>query len=277
MVAHLASLGSIRRVLVRGTRFARARSMRRGAIRILGLCFLALAALLVLVYVLRDPLATRATALYLEHAPGLQCDAPQVTIARGLDTIHISPLACTREEGPMRRFAAHSGIEVSLRGLSVERVHLAAAEVELRDRDVSHVQMASLGSELSKVVGLADALVKGNLDSHAMYANDSPPVVIDRLRVLRAGKQEATLLGFEKSTDGRWDRSYARKVDVPGAGGLVSIQAFDLRVTRSRAQTTAAVFLGGRPKPGAKPDIKLQVEGARLESDAPRFDVDLGT
>jgi hypothetical protein len=240
-------------------------------------CFLALAVLLVLAYVLRDPLATRAAALWLDHTPGLQCDEPQVTIARGLDAIHVSPLACTREEGPMRHFAAHSGIEISLRGLSVERVHLAAAEADLRDRDVSNVQMGSLGSELSKIAGLSDALVKGNLDSHAMYANDSPLVVIDRLRVLRAGKLQATLLGFEKSTDGRWDRSYARKVEVPGARDLVSIQAFDLRVTRSRAQTSAAVYLGGHPKPGAKPDIELTVQGEKLESRSPRFEVNVGS
>ena len=251
--------------------------MRRKAIKVVGIALLVLAGLLALTYALRDPLATRVLALVLERKSDMHCTKPEVSIAAALDVVHIGALECTRSIGPMRYFAAKSGIEVSLRNFSAERVQMKAADVDLRERDVSHVQMVNLGGELGKLVGFSESLVKGNLDSHDMYANDSPRVVIDSVRVTRAGKLEAVMYAFEKSTGGRWDRTFARSVKMPGMSGIAAIQAFDVRVTRTRAETSASVYLGSTPKPGAQPDLNLKVAGVRLESDAPRFQLKLET
>jgi len=249
----------------------------RPAYRALAIGLLVLAALLAVSYVLRDPLATAILAFKLDRDPDMHCTKPEVKISAAFDNVHIGPLECRREVGPMRYFAAKSGMDVRLHHFSAERVQLSAAEVDMRERDVSHVEMGSFGSELSKIAGLSDSLIKGNLDSRDMYSNDSPPVSIDTVRVSRAGKLEAVMHGFEKSTDGRWDRTFAKTVEMPGAGDLMAIQAFDVRVTEARAQMSAAVYLGGKPKPGATPDIRLKVSGARLESAAPRFEIRLET
>jgi hypothetical protein len=106
------------------------------------------------------------------------------------------------------------------------------------------------------------------LDAAEPFSSDGPVLEIATLVAKRAGKREAVMRDFERSFDNGWARQRAKRVE---AGPQVAeIRNFDMRATPSRGLLTLEIFLG-KPEAGDEPDIKLKLEGSRLNEKKPRF------
>jgi hypothetical protein len=233
---------------------------------------LALAASLLLVYLLRNPIATRVLAWTLDHKGNVSCSHPDVTIASSLSRISVAPVQCVILSGPLREVTMHSDTLISMTGTHVQSVEIAKATFDQRERDISNVD-TDAASALAQFVGFGDELIKGLLDSSELYSIDSPPVLIEELTMKRAGKKQSLMHGFEKTVDGEWDRSHARRVQSTGGAGT-TVRDLDMRVTPTRGKLTANVYLG-TPKAAEAPDVKLRLEGRHLNGPRPSFTLDL--
>jgi hypothetical protein len=115
-------------------------------------------------------------------------------------------------------------------------------------------------------------LVKTILDNSETYATDAPQVFVDELTMLRAGKKESTLYQFHKILDGEWVRIQAARVGPESA--LVTVTDFDMHVMPSHGKLTINGYVG-KPQRGEKPDLRLRLDGARLNTKRPHFDLKL--
>jgi hypothetical protein len=220
-----------------------------------------------LAYGFRDPIATKVAGFVLDRRPGMRCTHPEIRVDRSLELAIVAPIDCSIADGPITRFVAQSDMEVELDGFSAKRVRIERAMMDQRERDVSNVESNTLG-DLADLVGFRDSLVKGMLDAGEMYAGKGPVIQMDTVISKRAGKTEAVMHGFRITHENGWDRQFAARME--SGPDIAAIRNFDLRVTPKRGQLSLDLFLG-KPEPGEKPDIELQVEGRQLDEKKPHF------
>ena len=226
----------------------------------------ALLALLAAAYIARDPLATAITKLVLARDTELACTPVEVSVSASLDTLTFSPVSCSIRTGPVREFATQDPATISLRGLSPQTIRVARASMDQRDRDISHVQMNTLG-ELADLVGMTDELVKSLLDGSETYAPEGPALYIEVLTTTRLGKNKAVMKRFRSTIEEGWNRTQGTSAD--SFAGIKTVMRLDQRVTRSRATATVALSLGG-PERGDKPDFTLRLSGEQLDTRSPQ-------
>lgn len=243
--------------------------------RTLGKVLVAIALLMavlgLLSYVFRDPLATKVAAFALDRRSGRRCTHPDLRIDGSLELVTISPIDCSIAKGPIARFSTQSDMEVQMNGFKPGTARVAQAIMDQRERDVSHVESNTL-ADLADLVGFRDQLVKGMLDAAESFSSDGPVLRVATLVAKRGGKREAVMRDFERSFDNGWVSQRAERVE---AGPKVAeIRNFDMRVTPSRGVLTLEIFLG-KPEPGDEPDIKLKLEGSRLNEKKPHFELSM--
>jgi hypothetical protein len=139
----------------------------------------------------------------------------------------------------------------------------------MRDRDVSNVKADTM-SELAGITGLMETLYKGMIDFSELYSPDAPPVLIDELTMTRAGKREALLHGFKKSSDGAWDRCQAATVKATGVAKLFELRKLDLHVMPDRG-TLKLSILTSKPERGEVPDMAVAIRASALDAKRPQF------
>lgn len=222
-------------------------------------------------YVFRDAVATKAAELALERHDELRCTPPKLHVAGSLERLTVSPIDCRILKGPLQRFSAPNGLEVTLVGFRPKLIHATHLVMDQRERDVSHVEKKSAG----KVPGfssISDQFVKSMLDASESFSSGGPIVRADTLVAKRAGKTETIMKDFRRSSEFGWDRQTAAQ--LLGVPEVVSIRNFDLKVTPKRGELTLAIWLG-KPDPGEKPDALLEVDGSDLNQEHPKFDIRL--
>lgn len=230
--------------------------------------------LLAVGHLLRDVLATQVAALVMERSsPELHCTPPKVAISATLSTITFDEVECTIAEGPVRYAHVEGTSEIAVNLFEPSQLHIPKITVDMRDRDISNVKPDTI-SELAAVTGLMDMLYKGMIDFSEMYSPDAPPVFIDELTMLRAGKREARLQGFRKTGDGEWDRCQATDIQATGIAKLVSLRDLDLRVTPARGLINLSIYTS-KPDTGEKPDMSVGIQAKALDSQRPRFSIEL--
>jgi hypothetical protein len=235
--------------------------------RLLKIVLLAAAASVILnavAYVFRDALATRVFAFVVDGLDSVQCDHAAVRVSRDLHEIRIAPLDCTIEEKPMHRLRTLDDAVITLDSVGIEDVRIRRVIVDYKERDISQVRSNTLG-ELAAFAGLSDKLVKSLLDASESFSTSAPPIKADVLTLNRGGEKAATMHDFVKSNDGVWERTYAARLE----SGPVELHAFDMRVTASSGRLAANLYVG-KGEPGEKPDVPLLLEGAELDTKAPR-------
>jgi len=243
-------------------------------VKVLLAALASLVVLAVLLYGFRNVIATAGLAYAVNHREGVSCTHPKVEIESAFDWVEIAPIECKLSQGRIQRAETFTPARIILDGLSVARVHVTRATLDFRDRDLSNVETNTLG-DLARVTGATDPLLKGVLDAADMYQPDSPPVAVDQLTMLRAGKKESVMHDFTKSVEGEFDRSHAASVDM-GIEGLASVRNFDMRVTPARGKLAVGVYFGDA-KRGEEPDAELRAEGHGLNTAKPKFDLSLDT
>lgn len=239
--------------------------------KVLILSVASLALLAAVTYAYRDPIATELAAVALKRKSGMRCTAPQIQIDGSLDHVTVSPIECSIAEGPISAFKTLSPLEVQLDGFKASRVRVARAIVDQRERDVSKVESNTLG-DLADLAGVLDMLVKGMLDASEMFRPGGPVVHCGTLTMKRNGKLEAVMRDFQRSHEHGWERTRAERVE--SGPEFASIRDFDMRVTPSHGKLRLNVFLG-KPERGEPPDMRLEVEGDRLNQRKPHFDLSL--
>jgi hypothetical protein len=227
----------------------------------------------VLAYAFRDPLATKLADVALDRSSKLHCTEPRIHLGSALDRIEVGAIECTMREGPLRYARTRGLTAIELDMFEPTLVTVDKVEIDMRDRDASKVRTDTEG-DLVEITGLADMLFKGMLDFSELYSPSAPPVTVRELTMSRAGKREAVLKDFRKTSDGEWDRCQAPSVSAPGIAQLVSVRGLDLRVMPSKGRLNADVYLT-KPGPNSKPDITVTVEGRRLDQPRPQFEVEL--
>jgi hypothetical protein len=231
------------------------------------------AALVVLSYAFRDALASNLAAAAIDRSSKLHCTKPKIAIATSLDRVELGEIECTMNEGPIRYAHVEGESVVELKFFKPLNVHIENVTIDMRDRDVSHVKADTVG-ELAKITGLMDILFKGMLDFGQLYSPNAPPVEIDELTMRRAGKQEALLHGFRKTSDGEWDRCQSANVKAPGIATLVTLQGLDMWVKPEQGRMSLNLFLT-KPARGAEPDMEIGVLGRQLGGAHPKFSIKL--
>jgi hypothetical protein len=239
--------------------------------KVLILTFVSLLALSLALYVFRDPIASELAALALERKPGMRCTPPELQIDASLDRVTVSPIECSMAKGPISAFSTLSDLEVQLDGLKASRARVARAIVDQRDREVTEVESNTLG-DLAKLAGMRDMLVKGMLDASEGFSPGGPVMQCGTLTMKRDGKLEAVMRDFQRTYEHGWERTRAAVVE--GGPEFASIRDLDMSVTRSRGKLKMDVFLG-KPERGESPDVRLKVEGDRLNQSEPHFDMSL--
>jgi hypothetical protein len=225
-------------------------------------------------YLLRDVIATKVGALVLEgSSPKLHCTRPKVSLSATLTRIEFDAVECTMAEGPVRYARVEGTSTIALHLFGQSQLHIPKVKVDMRDRDVSHVEPDTM-SELASVTGLMDMLYKGIMDFSEMYSPDAPPVTIEELTMLRAGKQEALLHEFRKSSDGEWDRCQAADVKASGVAKLVTLRSLDLRVKPDEGQLQLAIYMS-KPDKGENPDMSVAIRAEALDEKRPRFAIQM--
>ena len=225
-------------------------------------------------YLLRDPIANQVAAVVLARSsPDLHCTPPKVAIAASLSNITFDDVECTIAEGPVRYAHVAGTSEIAINLFEPSQLHIPKITVDMRDRDISNVQPDTI-AELAAITGLMDMLYKGMIDFSEMYSPDAPPVFIDELTMLRAGKREAHLKSFRKTSDGAWDRCQAADVRATGIAKLVDLRQLDLRVTPARGLMNLSIYTS-TPEPGEKPDMSVGIQASALDSKQPRFAIEL--
>jgi len=225
-------------------------------------------------YIFRNPIANAVVDYALAHSDERHCTKPHIDIAAALDRIDVSEMECTMRSGPVRYVHTEGLTRIRFSGLSQVHVHIDKATIDQRDRDVSNVETNTLG-EVADLVGAMDSFSKGMLDAAEMYSPSLPSVEIDEVTMKRAGKMDSVMYGFSQSLDGRWNRSQAKRVEMPGGGnGLVSVQALDMRVTPQQGRMTASIFIT-KPSPGEQPDVTLEVQGRKLDAKRPHISIEI--
>jgi hypothetical protein len=227
--------------------------------------------LCVVAYFFRDALATRVAAHVLDGRPGLRCTHPDVRISRALDSVTLTPIKCSLSEGPITKFSAESNTVVLLDGLHLRSVNIPRATIDQRDRDMTNVESNALG-DLAQVIGMRDSLCKGLLDASEMYSDSDMLLQVGVMTQKRKGKTESVMHGFRRTFEKGWDRQFAERVE--SSPELASVRNFDMRVTPSRGELTADIYLG-KPKHGEKPDAELKIDGRELDQKKPRFKLSL--
>jgi hypothetical protein len=230
--------------------------------------------LLALGYLFRNALATQVAALVLERtSPKLHCTRPEVSLSSSLTRVSFGEVECTMAEGPTRYAHVEGTSQIVLGIFEPSQLHIEKVTVDMRDRDVSHVQ-ADTVAELASVTGLMEVLYKGMIDFSEMYSPDAPPVLIDELKMTRAGKQEALLHAFRKSADGEWDRCQASNVEATGVAKLVNLRELDMRIMPDRGQLQLGVYMS-KPERNEEPDIAVDIRARALNDKRPSFSVQL--
>jgi hypothetical protein len=210
----------------------------------------------------------------MDHSsPDLHCTPPEVSIAASLARISFGEVECTIAEGPVRYAHVEGTSEIVLGVLEPSQLHIQKVTVDMRDRDISNVKPDTI-SELAEITGLMDMLYKGMIDFSQMYSPDAPPVLIDELTMLRAGKREAQLESFRKSSDGAWDRCQAADVKATGIAKLVNLRELDLRVTPERGLMNLSIYTS-KPERGEAPDMAVGIRAKALDGKRPRFSIQL--
>jgi hypothetical protein len=245
--------------------------MRR-AYKILASVVFAMMVASALAYAFRDALATAMVAFVADRQTKARCNHPRVAISANLETVTFSPLDCVVSSGPIQRATTDSEVVVELKSFKAETVRVAKATLNQRERSLANVECNVMG-ELVKLQGAGDQLMKGMLDASELYAAEGPQVHVDRLTMQRAGKTESIMVGFRKSTDDQWDRTQTSRVGGNGID-LVTVTDLDMHVTPSRGRLVANIHLG-KAQPGDAPDIRLKMEGRKLNHAKPHFDMEL--
>jgi hypothetical protein len=225
-----------------------------------------------LAYAFRDALATAVVAFAADRQTKVRCNHPHVAISANLATVTLSPLECVMSSGPIQKATTDSDVVVELKSFKADTVRVAKATLNQRERSLDNVECNVMG-ELAKLQGAGDPLMKGMLDASELYATDGPQVHVDRLTMQRAGKTQSIMYGFRKSIDGQWARTQTFRVGSTGIE-LVTVTDLDMHVMHSRGRLVANIYLGA-PQPGHTPDVRLKMEGRKLNQAKPHFDMEL--
>lgn len=236
----------------------------------LGLVLLLLAA----AYVLRDPLATKLTAVMLDRSGDMQCTHPDIRISATLQRITVSPIKCEMHKpGPLKAFETASEAVITLAGMSPSRIYVSRATMDQREREVKNVESNTVG-DLANIAGIRDNLVKGMLDASESFSAGGPILEADTMIAKRAGKVDSIMKHFRRAYVDGWDTQHAESMESPGGSGPVSLRDFEMRVTKSEAKLRLAIYLG-KAKPGEKPDIALKMDATGLDEKKPRVHMSL--
>jgi hypothetical protein len=230
----------------------------------------ALALFCSLAYAFRSALATTVTRSVIAHSGTFSCSPAHVAIAPDFERIAVQPVQCTLSRGPTRHLRTEGDSVLELHDLRPLNVHIAKLSVDQHARDVSNIDTGPHG----ELAGLLQSLSKAMLDFSELYSSGSPPLTIDQLEWQRDGKPEVSLRGFRRSNDGQWHRYWVESLAMRGEDRAIAAQALDMRVTRTRGQLSASVYLSP-PKPGQVPDLTLRLLGHNLDQRQPRFEVKL--
>jgi hypothetical protein len=235
--------------------------------------FAAVSLLAVLIYLLRDPLATRVAAFVLDRDKDSECTHPVIRFSSTMDRATLSPFECQLyKPGPLKSFKAESDVVLRLNGLEITHIYVARATMEQRERKTTHVESNTLG-DVANLVGLRDGLVKGMLDASESFSPGGPVWEADTLIGKRDGKVESVMKGFRRTFEDGWDCQHAERMEG-GGSELIAVRDFDMRVTRSRAKLSLAMHLG-KPKAGEEPDMQLKMTARDLDQKTPYVSMSL--
>jgi len=235
--------------------------------------FAGVSLLAVLIYLLRDPIATRVAAFVLDRDKESECTHPEIRISNAIDRITLSPFECQMyKPGPLKAFKAESDVVLRLDGLEITHVYVARATTEQHDRKTSHVESNTLG-DIADLAGVRDGLVKGMLDASESFSPGGPVLEADTLIGKRAGKVQSVMKGFRRTFEDGWEHRHADRMEG-GGPGIVAIRDFDMRVNKSHAKLSLAMHLG-KPEKGEAPDMQLKITGRDLDQKTPYVSMSL--
>ena len=225
-------------------------------------------------YVCRSEIATAATAFVLDRDENAKCTHPEIEVAASLDLVHVSPVECRLSKGPLKRMQTFGRMRITLDGFDVKQVHIPRATFDARDRDVSHVELNTLG-DIADLFGASQGLIKGVLDGHDNYQADPIPMTIGQLTTLREGKKDGVMYDYREWKDGVWYRSNAARMSS-GTEGLAEVRNFDMRIAPNRARLSMGIYLGEAER-GEEPDAELRLESRNLNDRKPKFEMELSS
>jgi hypothetical protein len=201
----------------------------------------------------------------LDHSNTLHCSRPIVTLSAKFDSAIVSPIRCRIRTGPITEFASEDAMIVEMSGVRPRSVRVARASIDQRERDLSHVEMNALQA-IANYTGMTHELVCSMLDGSETYSTSNPALTVGALTARRGGKNKSIMRNFRKSLDGRWNRTQADEID--SGPSPVTVGDLDMRVTEKSGVGVVSIYFGKRSR-GAKPDIRLELTGERLDTDKP--------